>query len=126
MIFTIKAVIAGDGRHLLALPDDKKAEAVLWSIIAFTPSIESFALPKLGVVALLVRLLSPSRAQKCFLWTLAIVCFISLSLCSVIFFTSCEPARGLWDMTVTEKQCRDPTIIVKYSIYAGGASARLV
>jgi len=119
MCLSIKAVLAGSGKHLVAIPEDQRSNALFWSMIALTPSVESFALPKLGVVALLVRLLSPGPIQKAFLWTLAMACFISLSLCNVILFTTCDPVPALWDATITERTCRNPSVLVDYSLYAG-------
>ncbi|KAH8900966.1 hypothetical protein GQ53DRAFT_612064, partial [Thozetella sp. PMI_491] len=123
MGLSIKAVIAGDGKHFVVLSDSQKGDALLYSIASLSPSVLSFAIPKLGVVALLVRLLNPSRFQRIFLWTLVIVCAISAAMCNVLMFAQCRPTKALWDITVTEKECWDPYILVNYSIYAGTFSA---
>ncbi|KAH8891131.1 hypothetical protein GQ53DRAFT_865868 [Thozetella sp. PMI_491] len=123
MSFSVKAVMSGDGRHFDVLTYEQKGEALLWSIVSFTPSVLSFAVPKLGVAALLDRLLSPSRLQRAILWSLVILCNITLNLCNIFMFAQCSPSRALWDLSITDKKCWEPSTVVKWSFYAGTLSA---
>ncbi|KAL2262439.1 hypothetical protein VTK26DRAFT_1342 [Humicola hyalothermophila] len=123
VVFTILAVNAGNGKHFGILTDDQKSAVILWTMVGFCPGIMSFGLPKLAVVALLTRLLSPGRIHRIFLWTLAIVCLLSLIGCVVVLFGRCTPARSLWDFDVVPQTCFDVSILVNYAIYAGTFSA---
>ena len=83
------------------------------------PGILSFATPKLAVVALLVRVLNPSKRHRIFLWTATVLCWASLNVCVPLLLTSCDPAVSLWDLSVPKIKCRDPWILIHYSMYAG-------
>ncbi|KAK7954133.1 hypothetical protein PG988_014827 [Apiospora saccharicola] len=56
---TSKAVSYGLGRHMEALSREDQIAVTTWTYIAFCPGVMSFAIPKLAVVALLVRLMAP-------------------------------------------------------------------
>lgn len=87
-------------------------------MVAFCPGILSFGLPKLAVVALLTRMMNPSRLHAAFMWFLAVFCQLSLMGCVGILFGQCTPTRAMWTIGM-ERTCIDPWILVKYSIYAG-------
>jgi len=121
--FAITAVKAGDGHHMGVLTMDQISKAILWTCVGFWPGILSFATPKLAVVALLCRILNPSRLHRIFMWILVGLCWASLNVCVPLLLTSCQPAQALWDVSITQKTCRDQWILVHYSMYAGGYSA---
>ena len=114
------AVHSGNGKHFAILTLEQKSGAILWTIVGFCPGIMSFGFPKLAAVALLVRLMNPSRAHRIFLWILAVWCNISLLGCVVVLFGQCTPASSQWDFSITEKTCWSPWVLVDYAIYAGG------
>jgi hypothetical protein len=80
----------------------------------------SFAVPKLGVIALLTRLLNPGRYQTVFLWSLGIICFISTGINNMLLFLQCIPVASAWDFSIKEKQCWDPIHLENYAIYSAG------
>ncbi|KAK4233520.1 hypothetical protein C8A03DRAFT_19421 [Achaetomium macrosporum] len=121
--FSVMAVQSGNGKHFAILTTEQKSGAILWTMVGFCPGILSFGIPKLAVVALLSRLMNPSRIHKIFLWSLATVCLLSLLGCVVVLFGRCTPARSLWDFDVVPEGCFDVWILVNYAIYAGTFSA---
>jgi membrane-bound metal-dependent hydrolase YbcI (DUF457 family) len=94
----------------------------------FAPGILSFVIPKLGVVALLIRLFNPSRPRKIFLWSFVGGSCIIISGCIVIIYAQCSPTRALWTLDLNGARCWSPWILVDYSLFAGGKwiSAKVV
>jgi hypothetical protein len=119
--FACAAVSSGNGRHFSTLTLDQKSGAILWTMVGFLPGILSFALPKFAVVALLCRIMNPSRIHRIFMWTMTSLCTISLLGCIIILFAQCTPSNSQWDFSVKGK-CWNPWILVHYSMYAGGQS----
>ncbi|KAI9898884.1 hypothetical protein N3K66_005345 [Trichothecium roseum] len=119
----IVAVEHGNGRHFDLLTLDQKQGAIFWTILGFPFGLAAFGIPKLAVVALLVRIMNPSHAHKCFLWGLSGLCLGVLFGCVVILYAQCTPASSQWDFSVTEKQCISKMILVYYAIAAGAFSA---
>ncbi|KAK1730002.1 uncharacterized protein BDZ83DRAFT_783615 [Colletotrichum acutatum] len=106
---TAIAVVAhGNGRHFDVLTLEQKSGAILWTIAGFPPGVMSFGLPKLAVVALLTRIMKPSRWHALFLWFIATFCLINLIGC---------------DFSVTDKTCWYKWILVYFAIYSGGFCA---
>ncbi|ORX92630.1 hypothetical protein BCR34DRAFT_442949, partial [Clohesyomyces aquaticus] len=118
----VASVKAGNGQHMAALSLKQKSDAILFTIAGFCPGILSFAIPKLAVVALLTKIMNPSRKHKIFLWALTSGCLLILLGCVVILFAQCNPSRSQWDFSV-EKKCWSPWILVYYSMFAGNVSA---
>ncbi|KAK8862590.1 integral membrane protein [Apiospora arundinis] len=121
--FSTVATSYGNGKHFELLNLEQKQGAILWTTAAFCPGILSFGLPKLAVIALLTRILNPSRAHLWFLWTMGIVCTASLLATVGVLLGQCTPARSLWTFSITEKTCFDKKILIDYCVYAGSISA---
>ncbi|GJD01164.1 integral membrane protein [Colletotrichum higginsianum] len=115
----IAAVSYGNGRHFDVLTLEQKSGAILWTIAGFAPGVMSFGLPKIAVVALLTRIMNPSRWHALFLWCLSIFCLVNLLGCVIILFAQCQPSHSQWDFSV-EKTCWDKWILVYFAIYSGG------
>ncbi|KXH26159.1 integral membrane protein [Colletotrichum simmondsii] len=116
----IAAVAHGNGRHFDVLTLEQKSGAILWTIAGFPAGVMSFGLPKLAVVALLTRIMNPSRWHALFLWFIATFCLINLIGCVIILFAQCQPSHSQWDFSVTDKTCWDKWILVYFAIYSGG------
>ncbi|OHF02017.1 integral membrane protein [Colletotrichum orchidophilum] len=116
------AVSYGYGRHADTLTAEQKSGAILWSIAGYPPGLLSFGIPKLAVVALLTRILNPSRWHKRFLWALSIVCVINLVGFITIIFAQCSPARSQWDSSVAGT-CWSKWILVSFATYSGAFCA---
>ncbi|KAK1498723.1 integral membrane protein [Colletotrichum abscissum] len=119
----ITAVAHGNGRHFDVLTLEQKSGAILWTIAGFPPGVMSFGLPKLAVVALLTRIMNPSKWHALFLWFIASFCLINLIGCVIILFAQCQPSHSQWDFSVTDKTCWDKWILVYFAIYSGGFCA---
>jgi len=115
---TIVGVQHGDGKHTAVLTEQQQLAAHFWTILGFAPAIMSFGFPKLAVVALLTRLLSPGRAHLTFLWFMAIMTQLNLIVNMALLYTQCLPTASMWDNSITNKHCRDGSILVGYALYA--------
>lgn len=106
------AVQHGLGRHVARLPPAKAHRVVLWSMIGFCFTLLSIALPKVAVVALLIRLMSPSSIHRYLLWFLAGLCSLVLLGHVPIIWTLCNTNSGCWNANT----------FLAYSIFAGSES----
>ncbi|KAL2755541.1 hypothetical protein ACRALDRAFT_1071199 [Sodiomyces alcalophilus JCM 7366] len=122
LAMAMTAVSNGNGRHFDTLSLQQKQDVILWTIAGFPPGIVSFGVPKLAVVALLTRIMNPSRWHTIFLWTLTGLCNVVLMGCTVILFAQCQPSKSQWDFSVPGV-CWDRWILVSYAIAAGAFSA---
>ncbi|KAK8087154.1 hypothetical protein PG994_002128 [Apiospora phragmitis] len=108
--FSTVATSYGNGKHFALLDLEQKEGAILWTTA-------------LAVIALLTRILNPSRAHWWGLWAMGLLCFASLLATVGVLLGQCTPARSLWTFSITEKTCFDKNILVGYCIYAGAISA---
>ncbi|KAK7937654.1 uncharacterized protein PG986_014522 [Apiospora aurea] len=89
------SVSKGVGRHVEALSNEQLISATLWVYAAYCPSVLSFGMPKLAVIALLVRLLVPGRVHFWVLWLMGGL--VQLALLGVVgsalglLFSRCHP-----------------------------------
>ncbi|OLN82373.1 hypothetical protein CCHL11_09781 [Colletotrichum chlorophyti] len=119
----IAAVAHGNGRHFDTLSVEQKSGAILWTIAGFPAGVMSFGLPKLAVVALLTRIMNPSKPHMMFLWGMSLFCLLNLIGCVVILFAQCQPSHSQWDFSVVERTCWDKWILVYFAIYSGAFCA---
>ncbi|OTB06086.1 hypothetical protein M426DRAFT_319164 [Hypoxylon sp. CI-4A] len=122
VVFSILSVQSGNGRHIQFLEPMQISGSILWTIVGFCPGVMSFGLPKLAAIILLIRLLEPSKRHRQFLWTIGIICQLALIACIAVLFGQCTPSRAQWDLTITEKTCISPYILVNLAIFAGAFS----
>ncbi|KAG9253062.1 uncharacterized protein F5Z01DRAFT_172050 [Emericellopsis atlantica] len=123
VVMAIVATQNGNGKHFDTLSLNDKQGSIFWTILGFPFGIVAFGIPKLAVVALLQRLLIPSKWHRIFLWALSILCVAALLGCVVILYAQCSPAESLWNFSITDKTCIDKWVLVDYAIFAGGFSA---
>ena len=113
----------GYGKHTPALDIPVAENALLWNTAAFIAGLVSFALSKLGVAALLDRVMNPSGLQRCIAWGLAgLVAAVNL-VNIIIYVTMCEPRRALWRFHLVMEgnaTCRDVWILVNFATFNGG------
>ncbi|KAL1959107.1 hypothetical protein VTO42DRAFT_2894 [Malbranchea cinnamomea] len=124
--FTTASVKAGNGRHTLAIDPNKLERALMLNMAGFPAGVLSFCIPKLAVVALLQRILNPSRRHKIFLWSLTLFTTLYLSFCFIVLYIQCDPPRALWDQEVMRSgnfKCWDSAIMVNLSIAGAALSA---
>ncbi|KAK3897401.1 integral membrane protein [Staphylotrichum tortipilum] len=121
---TVASVHYGDGRHMDTLTPDQMSQVLLWTIAGFFPGIMAFTLPKLAVISLLCRMLSPSRKQQIFMFGLGTLLLINAFVCLGMLFGRCRPFRAVWDVTIPDDQkvCWDFWHIVCYAIFTTAVS----
>lgn len=110
----------GTGQHADDLSDEALQHALLYSTAAFCPGILSFTIPKLGVVALLIRILNPTPRFTRFLWLLVGGSDLVIFGCVIILYAQCRPAKALWTPSMTDAPCWSPEVLAIYSIVSGG------
>lgn len=116
---TVLAISNGSDRHFDTLSVEQQQNTIKWTIAAFCPGIFSFALPKLGVVALLTKLLEPSKIHRMFLWVSSSLITLLLFGCVIILYAQCQPSRSQWDFEV-RGTCWSPWVLVNYANFSGG------
>lgn len=116
------AVHAGYGKHTAVLSPSAYTKAKIYNLAGFIPGLMAIVVPKLAVVALLVRTMNPSSRQRWFLWVTVMVSGLLLMGCVVILYAQCQPAQALWDPDpqAGKVSCWSPGILVNYSIVVGG------
>lgn len=112
-------VNVGYGKQQSALDIENVETAILLNVTSFIFGILSFTIPKLAVVAMLNRILNPTRFQRYFLWALTGLGTVVSIVCILVLFTMCTPPRGLWKVRMGA-ECRDPWILIDYAIFTGG------
>lgn len=119
---TVVSVQHGDGRHMDVLTTDQKSQVLLWTIAGFFPGILAFTLPKLAVISLLCRMLSPSRTQRIFMYSLGTLLVINAFVCLGMLVGRCKQFRGVWDVSIPEdkKTCWSFEHIVGFAIWTTG------
>ncbi|KAK7990661.1 hypothetical protein PG990_014941 [Apiospora arundinis] len=119
---TTVSVSKGIGRHVEALSQEQRITATLWVYAAYCPSVLSFGLPKLAVIALLVRLLVPSRTHFWVLWVMgALVQFALLGVVGLLF-GRCQPLLYAIDQSI-EGHCLATSTWVHYCLFTASFSA---
>ncbi|TEA13687.1 hypothetical protein C8034_v004463 [Colletotrichum sidae] len=119
------AVRSGNGRHADTLSESQKSAAILSTISGFAPNVLAYTVPKFACVALLVKILNPSRAHRVILWSLAAGCLVLVLLCIIILFAQCSPSNAQWDFGVVDKRCWSPWVLIYVAIVTGAYSAAL-
>ncbi|KAI1872076.1 uncharacterized protein JN550_004279 [Neoarthrinium moseri] len=113
--FSTAAVHSGSGRHIQTLSGKQISGAIQFTLFGFVPGILSYVLPKMTVVTLLARLLNPSRWHLVWLWSMCIICLITMMGSVAIAFAQCQPTKSQWDLSVKPDFCWSKWILVKYS-----------
>lgn len=119
VILTI-AVKSGYGRQQSTLTSDQLSNSIKFIMAGFAPGLLSIVVPKLAVVALLIRTMNPSPRQKWFLLGTVLGSGVLLMGCVVILYLQCRPASEIWEMNAAEGSCWSMNILVDYSIIVGG------
>lgn len=114
------AVHHGYGKHMTVLDPQQMGQAIMYIVAGFCPGLLSIVVPKLAVVALLVRTMNPSARQKCILWGIAMGSGLLLMGCVLILYVQCQPSQSLWYPWIPGSRCWSMAILVNYSIAVGG------
>ncbi|KAL1991451.1 hypothetical protein VTN49DRAFT_4759 [Thermomyces lanuginosus] len=117
-------VIHGFGKHTKAIDPNKLETVLLLNNISFLTGILSFTIPKLGIAALLNRILNRSKFQQMMLWLLTGFAAIVSCICIVVLFTMCDPPEAMWkpQLLAQGATCRDQMILVGFAIFTGSVA----
>ncbi|KAB5555036.1 hypothetical protein GE09DRAFT_1123305 [Coniochaeta sp. 2T2.1] len=118
------SVYWGNGQHFDVLDLEQKQNVVKWMIAAYVPGIETLGFPKLAVIYLLVRLLAPSRTHTIILWTMGIICCLSLTAMVMTLILQCTPPHALWTFSLPHN-CLHPSVLEGLAFWASTCSAFL-
>ncbi|KAK2736470.1 hypothetical protein FQN55_001647 [Onygenales sp. PD_40] len=125
VIVTTLNIAGGYGKHQYTLEPPEIQNAIMLNSVSFIFGILSFAIPKMAVVAMLNRILNPSKTQRIFLWSLVSLAGVVSVVCILVLFTMCHPPRALWDLQLQQQgaTCNSPWILINYAIFTGALSA---
>lgn len=119
---TTLAVHHGFGKHSSTIGPVATEKANFIIDIGWIFGILSFAVPKLGIAALLTRILNPSPRVWWMIWGLTGFVGVVAVVNILIFFTSCNPPEALWHPTAG-MTCRSTDVIIGYATFNGATSA---
>ncbi|KAF4775205.1 hypothetical protein HER10_EVM0007803 [Colletotrichum scovillei] len=114
----------GNGKRFTVLDLEQKQNTVKWMIAAYVPGIETLGFPKLAVIALLTRLLAPGKLHLRVLWSMGIICCLSLTAMVLTLLLQCTPPRALWTFSLP-RNCLDPKVLEGLAFWASSFSAFL-
>lgn len=123
-VLVTMSVYWGNGQHFDVLDLEQKQNTIKWMIAAYIPGIETLGFPKLAVIALLVRLLAPSRLHIIVLWSMGVICCLSLTAMVMTLILQCTPPRALWTLTLPHN-CLHPSVLEGLAFWASTCSAFL-
>ncbi|QKD56407.2 uncharacterized protein FOBCDRAFT_241257 [Fusarium oxysporum Fo47] len=123
-IFVTMSVYWGNGKHFDVLSLEQKQNTIKWMMAAYVPGIETLGFPKLAVIALLARLLMPGRIHLVVLWSMGIICCLSLTAMVTTLLLQCSPPRALWTLTMP-RDCLAPSKLEGLAFWASSISAFL-
>ncbi|RKK97232.1 hypothetical protein BFJ71_g7444 [Fusarium oxysporum] len=118
------SVYWGNGKHFDVLSLEQKQNTIKWMMAAYVPGIETLGFPKLAVIALLARLLMPGRIHLVVLWSMGIICCLSLTAMVTTLLLQCSPPRALWTLTMP-RDCLAPSKLEGLAFWASSISAFL-
>uniref|UniRef100_A0A8H7TTI2 Fe2OG dioxygenase domain-containing protein n=1 Tax=Bionectria ochroleuca TaxID=29856 RepID=A0A8H7TTI2_BIOOC len=121
--FVILAIKAGNGRHFDTLSIDEREGTIFWTVLALPMGMLAFSIPKLGVAALLTRIMNPTKQHKLAVWGLTSFCASTVVASIILVFAQCTPMRALWDLSVVDKKCIPGSVVVDFLIFSGSVSA---
>ncbi|GAB1211926.1 hypothetical protein ATERTT37_001050 [Aspergillus terreus] len=119
---TTLAVHHGFGKHSSTIGPVATEKANFIIDIGWIFGILSFAVPKLGIAALLTRILNPSPRVWWMIWGLTGFVGVVAVVNILVFFTSCNPPEALWHPTAG-MTCRSTEVIIGYATFNGATSA---
>ncbi|EGU78184.1 hypothetical protein FOXB_11295 [Fusarium oxysporum f. sp. conglutinans Fo5176] len=123
-IFVTMSVYWGNGKHFDVLSLEQKQNTIKWMMAAYVPGIETLGFPKLAVIALLARLLMPGKIHLVVLWSMGIICCLSLTAMVTTLLLQCSPPRALWTLTMP-RDCLAPSKLEGLAFWASSISAFL-
>ncbi|EER44402.1 conserved hypothetical protein [Histoplasma capsulatum var. duboisii H88] len=123
VVFVTISIRYGFGRHEDTLTPEQLRGSRLNAQIGSLFGILAISFPKLGVAAMLNRILVPTRFHRNVVWLLSGFSLLVGCICFPVLMTICRPHRATWDKRVKNPKCRDPSSSTNYLIFVGAVSA---
>jgi hypothetical protein len=121
-IYVSVTITMGYGQHLHHLLEEDPINTVALGrllIILQAIGLWTFTLPKLPVVALLVRLFSTKKRLAIVLYSMVIVLILLVFVMTITTFAQCTPIERNWNPTIKAGRCWDPNINLSLGYLAG-------
>jgi hypothetical protein len=112
----------GYGQHLHHLLEEDPVNTVALGrllIILQAIGLWTFTLPKLPVVALLVRIFSTTKRLAIVLYSMVIALILLVFVMTITTFAQCTPIERNWNPTIKVGRCWDPDINLSLGYLAG-------
>ena len=116
------AVQAGYGSHFKDLSDEQKVRAGRWLLTMRCFSPWPLAVPKLSVVALLIRVFEPSKIVKRTFYAIAASGLLVAALATILWIVQCSPVEKQYNPSITEGHCWPRTTVYQFSEFQFGQS----
>ncbi|EDN04971.1 predicted protein [Histoplasma mississippiense (nom. inval.)] len=123
VVFVTISIRYGFGKHEVTLTPEQLRGSRLNAQIGSLFGILAISFPKLGVAAMLNRILVPTRFHRNVVWLLSGFSLLVGFICFPVLMTICRPHRATWDKRVKNPKCRDPSSSTNYLIFVGAVSA---
>ena len=116
------AVDAGFGQKIAVIPPISRADAGHKTITMASIIVWSFTFPKLAVVALLHRLITPKRWLVIVMYTSVAILIFGSAVISIFWFVQCKPVARGWNQQLPGT-CWSPLIVYYISVVHSSISA---
>ncbi|CAI6336589.1 unnamed protein product [Periconia digitata] len=121
--FVTRYALIGGTKHLYYLKPEEMTEILRWSYIFQCWGIMAVAPAKVSVGLLINRLIRPFYGWRYWVMWISLALMVILSVLDSIFtYVQCNPAEALWNKSITDAKCWDPSIQANISIAHGAYS----
>lgn len=119
--FVSVSVHFGLGRHIFYIAMENPSHismVVKWQFLSEPLGILGPNVAKIAVTMMIIKLLSPSKAGKFWLWTINIVLNVENIISLILNFLQCSPVETYW--TKRGGTCWDPHYVTDVALAGGG------
>lgn len=115
--FVTKYALIGGTKHLYYLQPQQMTEILKWNYLFQCWGILAFTPAKISVALLINRLMRPFRGWRFVLMVTSLALMTCMNVLDSIFtYVQCNPAKALWDKSITDAKCWDPNVQAKISV----------
>ncbi|PGH00227.1 hypothetical protein GX51_05924 [Blastomyces parvus] len=123
VILVTVSIYYGFGKHQDTLTPEQIRGSRLNAQIGSLFGILAISIPKLGVAAMLNRILVPTPFHRNMVWVLSGFSTLVGCICFPVLMTICHPHQATWDKRIKNAKCRDPSSSTDFLIFHGAVSA---
>ena len=116
--FVTHYALIGGTRHLYYLTPPEIEQVLKWSYIFQCWGIFACTPTKASIALLINRIMRPFRGWRFWLIVVVITLLAIINTLDSIFtYVQCNPAAALWDKSITNAKCWNPSIQANFSIF---------